>query len=61
MYGATLSGTLNVVELPDDTVPSAWAPEVAAVASRAIGDKLNYRLLANTIAHQWWGSSVSAV
>ena len=61
MYGATLSGSLNVVELPDDTVPAAWAPEIAAVASRAVGDKINYRLLANTIAHQWWGSSVSAV
>lgn len=61
MYGPTLSGTLNIVELPDDTVPSTWAPEVVAVASRAIGDKLNYRLLANTVAHQWWGSSVSAV
>jgi hypothetical protein len=58
MYGPTLSGTLNVVELPDDTVPSTWAPEIAGVASRAIGEKLNYRLLANSIAHQWWGSSV---
>jgi aminopeptidase N len=40
-------------------VPSAWAPEIAAIASRAISDKVNYRLLANTIAHQWWGVSVS--
>lgn len=54
------STTLNVVELPDDTVPSAWAPEIAAVASRAIGTKSNFRLLANTIAHQWWGASVGA-
>ncbi len=54
-----LRTTLNVVEIPDDTVPSAWAPEIAALASRAITDKINYRLLANTIAHQWWGDSVS--
>jgi tetratricopeptide (TPR) repeat protein len=59
LYGPAPSTTLRVVELPDDTVPSAWAPEIAAVASRAITDKVNYRLLANTIAHQWWGASVS--
>jgi aminopeptidase N len=50
---------LNVVELPNDTVPSAWAPEIAAIAARGIGEKVNYRLLANTIAHQWWGVLVS--
>jgi len=59
LYGAAPSTTLRVVEIPDDTVPSAWAPEVAAVASRAVTEKVNYRLLANTIAHQWWGASVS--
>jgi hypothetical protein len=53
------SPTLRVVELADDTVPTAWAPEIAGMASRAITDKTNYRLLANTIAHQWWGCSVS--
>src|SRR5208283_703631 len=59
LYGAAPSTTLRVVEIPDDTVPSAWAPEMAAIASRAVTDKVNYRLLANTIAHQWWGVSVS--
>jgi len=59
LYGAAPSTTLRVVEIPDDTVPSAWAPEVAAIASRAVTEKVNYRLLANTIAHQWWGASVS--
>jgi len=59
LYGAAPSTTLRVVEIPDDTVPSAWAPELAAIASRAVTEKVNYRLLANTIAHQWWGASVS--
>lgn len=59
LYGPLPSNILNVVEMPDDTVPAAWAPQVAAIASRAITDKVNYRLLANTIAHQWWGVSVS--
>jgi aminopeptidase N len=59
LYGAAPSTTLRVVEIPDDTVPAAWAPEIAAVAGRAVTDKVNYRLLANTISHQWWGASVS--
>ncbi|MGD0414725.1 MAG: M1 family aminopeptidase [Terriglobales bacterium] len=58
-YGVAPSTRLKVVEIPDDTVPSAWAPEIAALSSRAITEKVNYRLLANTIAHQWWGVSVS--
>jgi hypothetical protein len=58
-YGLAPAPRLKIVELPDDTVPSAWAPEIAALASRAITEKVNYRLLANTISHQWWGVSVS--
>ena len=58
-YGNAPSTRLNIVEIPDDTVPAAWAPEIAALSGRAITVKTNYRLLANTIAHQWWGVSVS--
>jgi aminopeptidase N len=58
-FGFPESHELNVVELPDDTVPVAWAPEIAAVAGAHIGGKNDFRLLANTIAHQWWGSEVS--
>ncbi len=51
---------LNIVELPIDTVPATWAPEIAAIAGIA-HRRTNpiRRLLANTIAHQWWGSEVS--
>jgi len=59
LYGVPPSSSLRVVEIPDDTVPSAWAPSLAAIAGRAVTEKVNYRLLANTIAHQWWGTSVS--
>ncbi len=59
LYAPLPDTTLRVVELPDDTVPSAWAPEIAAIASRGVTPKVNYRLLANSIAHQWWGVSVS--
>jgi tetratricopeptide (TPR) repeat protein len=58
-YGLPPSNALQLVEIPDDTVPSAWAPQLVALSSRAITPKTNYRLLANTIAHQWWGASVS--
>jgi hypothetical protein len=58
-YGNAPSTRLKIVEVPDDTVPTAWAPEMAVLSGRAITEKTNYRLLANTIAHQWWGVSVS--
>jgi hypothetical protein len=49
------SGVLNVVELPEDSVSAAWAPELVAIKpSRA-----NPRLFANTVAHQWFGSQIS--
>jgi tetratricopeptide (TPR) repeat protein len=59
LYGTPLSQKLSVVELPADTVPYAWAPEIAGLAGPSITEKTNYRLLANAIAHQWWGVSVS--
>lgn len=59
LYGIPQSQRLNVVELPSDTVPYAWAPEIAGLAGHSITEKPNYRLLANAIAHQWWGVSVS--
>ena len=59
LYSPALTGNLNLVELPDDSVPSAWAPEICAISTRAIQAKTNYRLLANTISRQWWGGIVS--
>jgi aminopeptidase N len=58
-FGALESPHLNVVEIPDDTLPSVWAPELAGIVSSRVGDKSGIRLLANTMAHQWWGSEVS--
>jgi len=60
LYGpAPAGGALKLVELPDDTVPMWWAPEIAALATRDISEKTNYRLLADSIGHQWWGATVS--
>jgi tetratricopeptide (TPR) repeat protein len=59
LYGTPPSSKLNVVELPGDTLPYAWAPEIAGLAGPSITEKTNYRLIADAIAHQWWGVSVS--
>jgi tetratricopeptide (TPR) repeat protein len=59
IFGSPETSHLNVVEIPDDTLPAAWAPELAAILGSRVGDKSGVRLLANTIAHQWWGSEVS--
>jgi hypothetical protein len=58
-FGGLESTRLNVVELPDDTLPAVWAPELAGILGSRVGDKSGVRLLANTIARQWWGSEVS--
>ncbi len=58
-FGQAETERLNVVELPPDTLPSAYAPELAAITGSRVGDKSGIRLLANTIAHQWWGCEVS--
>jgi len=59
LYGPAPSPIMKIVELPDDTVPTSWAPEIAALATRNISEKTNYRLMADAIAHQWWGGVVS--
>ena len=58
-FGAPESPRLNVVELPDDVLLGVWAPEIAGIPGNRTGDKSGVRWLANTIAHQWWGSEVS--
>jgi aminopeptidase N len=59
LFGPAESVHLNVVELPDDTLPAYWAPEIAAIPGNRMSSKSNYRLLANTVARQWWSSQVS--
>jgi tetratricopeptide (TPR) repeat protein len=54
-FGTIDTPKINVVELPDDSVSAAWAPEIIAVKP----SHGSMRLLANTAAHQWWGSEIS--
>src|SRR5208282_5306774 len=58
-FGQAETERLNVVELPPDTLPAVYAPELAAIMGSRVGDKSGIRLLANTIAHQWWGCEIS--
>ena len=58
-FGQPESGRINIVELPDDSVSAAWAPEIAAIGGKRIADHNSQRLLSNTLAHQWWGSEIS--
>lgn len=59
LFGLPQSQKLNLVELPGDTLPYTWAPEIVGMAGPSITEKTNYRLLADGVAHQWWGVSVS--
>jgi aminopeptidase N len=60
VFGQPESGRINVVELPEDIGLAAWAPEMAMLAGNRFDLKTTpQRLLANTLAHQWWGSEIS--
>jgi aminopeptidase N len=54
-FGGGALGRLAVVELPEDSVAAAWGAGVVAVKP----SHGSLRLLANTVAHEWWGSEVS--
>jgi Peptidase family M1 domain/Tetratricopeptide repeat len=60
-FGPAESARLSVIELPDDTVPAYWAPEMALMSSGHLAqyNNANARLLANTLVRQWWSSMVS--
>ncbi len=60
-FGQPETGQMALVELPEDAVSASWAPGVAAIAGNRITDHNSTRLLANTLAHQWWGSEISPV
>lgn len=59
VFGPLPSGHFALVEIGDDTVGGYTAPGVVALASRAITNPVNYRLLAHEISHLWWRCLVS--
>jgi hypothetical protein len=62
-FGAPESSRLNVVELPLNArldAPAAVSPpELALIPASNVAGKNGERLLANSIARQWWGSELS--
>lgn len=58
-FGVPETSHVNLVEIPDGTLSSVWAPELAGIPASYIGNKSGPRLLANTMSHQWWGCEVS--
>ena len=59
VFGPLPSAHLAIVEIGDDTVGGYTAPGLVALASRAFTNPVNYRLLAQEIAHLWWRCLVS--
>ena len=58
-FGQPETPSMTIVELPTDSVSASWGPGVVAIAGNRIVDHNSARLLANTIAHQWFGSEIS--
>lgn len=58
-FGAGPADTLHFIELPDDSLPSFSAPNMILLSKSSIGNTLNYRLLMDEIAQQWFGMAVS--
>ena len=51
--------SFTMVEIDDSTVGGYSAPGLTLLARRVLTSKVNYRLLAHEIAHQWWGLRTS--
>lgn len=50
---------LSIAEIDDSTVGGYSAPGLVLLSRRALTPKVNYKLLAREISHQWWGLRVS--
>jgi aminopeptidase N len=56
--GAQPEPNLALAQLPDGTVQGYSAPGLLLVSQRQWDPKVNYRLLAQLVAKQWWGNEV---
>ena len=59
-FGPLPAPGLTVAQLPDGTVDGYAAPGLLLVSARQWSAKPNERLLADLVAHQWWGAQVTA-
>ncbi len=58
-FGPPPSNTIHFIELPDDSLPSFSSPNMILLSHNSIGTAVNYRLLTDEIAQQWFGNLVS--
>jgi hypothetical protein len=60
-FGQPEATLMSIVELPEDAIAggATWGPGLAAIAGHRITDHSAVRLMANTVAHQWFGSEIS--
>ena len=59
-FGPLPDPALTIAQLPDGTVDGFAAPGLVLVSARQWSAKPNERLLADLVAHQWWGTQVAA-
>jgi aminopeptidase N len=59
-FGALPQPGLTVAQLPDGTVDGFAAPGLLLLGARQWSAKPNERILADLVAHQWWGTQVTA-
>ncbi|MBK5290881.1 MAG: peptidase M1 [Acidobacteriia bacterium] len=61
LYGLPPQADLTVMETDAGTPNGYSAPGMIFLSTRAIGKKVDTRLLSNQISRQWWGTLVSPV
>jgi len=59
-FGALPAPGLTVAQLPDGTVDGYAAPGFVLLSARQWSAQPNARLLADLVAHQWWGTRITA-
>jgi tetratricopeptide (TPR) repeat protein len=59
-FGALPEPGLTLAQLPDGTVDGFAAPGLLLLSARQWSAKPNERMLADLVAHQWWGTQVTA-
>ncbi len=61
IFGLPAYGNLTIVETEEHAPNGYAAPGILFLSPRGIGKKVNTRLLAQQVAHQWWRVLVSPV
>jgi tetratricopeptide (TPR) repeat protein len=59
-FGPLPEPGLTLAQLPDGTVDGFAAPGLVLLSARQWSAKPNERVLADLVAHQWWGTQVTA-